>query len=371
MFGGSGVEGGVNFKTKKTLGQSVSNSNSSTTSISYNLIDDSGNPNILGTSDFIKIKIVKDPTYGTPIFLVDSANSKTSCPYEGGLLRDQPSLEINGSSSPIITMPDISLGGSGNFRIKVCNNSKEIRGYDFGFVGESILDDVEITSLSAGGFDSPTNNTSITKLRTFTAIPAQGCQTTTYDVNISRRNATSPMSYSNIEFVLYAECEPSIKSSIFATVNFAGPPPPTGVAASSSEICTGTAVTLTANCPVTTTPTWYTVAVGGFPVAQGAAVTVNPSVNTTYYVGCETPDYKRDRVATQLVLVGSPSTVLNLTTDYTTNSLQIANTTLTATNKINNPARVTYKAGNSLLFNPGFEAKSGSNFLAKIGGCAN
>jgi hypothetical protein len=111
--------------------------------------------------------------------------------------------------------------------------------------------------------------------------------------------------------------------------------------------------------------------VGGFPVAQGAAVTVNPSVNTTYYVGCETPDYKRDRVATQLVLVGSPSTVLNLTTDYTTNSLQIANTTLTATNKINNPARVTYKAGNSLLFNPGFEAKSGSNFLAKIGGCAN
>jgi len=79
----------------------------------------------------------------------------------------------------------------------------------------------------------------------------------------------------------------------------------------------------------------------------------------------------RDRVATKLVLVGTPSTVLNLTSNFTTDSFQIANTTITANNKIFSPANVVYKAGNSLTFTPGFEAKSGSNFMARIGGCGN
>lgn len=360
--GGSGVDGGYEFKTKKTLGTSVSNSNNSSTTIAYTLQDNDA-------GDIFKVKIIKDKTYGTPIFLLDQAQSRSSCPYEGGLQRDQPKIEINGSSSPTVTISDVSLGTSGNFRVKVCNNSAEIRDYGFGFIGESIVNDVSITS-TAGIGSSPTG-TSITKLATITAVPANGCKTTTYDVNISRRNPASPMSYQNIEFVAYAECEPSIQSSIFANINFAGPQPPTGVAASKSEACTGTPVTLTANCPVATTPTWYTVPEGGFPLAIGASVIVNPTVNTTYYVGCETPDYKRDRVATQLVLVGTPSTVLNLTTNFTTSTFQIANTTVTASNKIFSPASVTYKAGNSLTFSPGFEAKAGSNFIARIGGCNN
>ncbi|MFT6204844.1 MAG: hypothetical protein ACJAZY_002036 [Spirosomataceae bacterium] len=367
--GGSGVSGGVEFKTNKTVGQTVNVSGGSSMTIAYNLQDDDGSVNG-SESDQFRIKIVKDPTYGTPIFLLDSVLSQTSCPYEGGYPRNQPKLEVNGSTSPIVTISNVSLGTSGNFRVKVCNTSSEVRDYGFGFIGESIVNDVSITS-TAGIGSSPTG-TSITKLATITEVPPNGgCKTTTYDVNISRRNPASPMAYQNIEFVTYAECEPAIKSSIFANIDFAGPLPPTGVAASNGEICSGTPVILTANCPVATTPTWYNVAIGGFPLAIGASVTVNPTANTMYYVGCETTDYKRDRVATQLVLVGSPSTVLNLTTDYTINSLQIANTTLTATNKIINPARVTYKAGNSLTFNPGFEAKSGSNFMARIGGCGN
>lgn len=142
-----------------------------------------------------------------------------------------------------------------------------------------------------------------------------------------------------------------------------------GVTASSDAICTGNPITHTANCPVTTSPVWYTVAVGGFPSAIGASVVVNPSVNTTYYVGCETLDYKRDWVATKMVLVGNPSTVLNLTSSLSTNSLQVANTTLTASNKIISPVRVTYKAENSLTFYPGFEVSHGINFQAQTGGC--
>ncbi len=360
--GGSGVDGGYEFKTKKTMGASVANTNNSSTTISYTLQD-----NDLG--DSFRIKVIKDKTYGTPIFLLDEAQSRTSCPYEGGYQRDKPKLEINGSTSPTVTISNVSLGTSGNFRVKICNNSNEIKDYGFGFIGESIVNDVSITS-TAGIGSSPTG-TSITKLATITAVPANGCKTTTYDVNIARRNPASPMSYQNIEFVTYAECEPSIKSSIYANINFAGPPPPTGVAASKSEVCVSNPLTLTANCPVATTPNWYTVAEGGFPIAVGASVVVNPTENTTYYVGCETPDYKRDRVATPLVLVGSPSTALNLTSNITSSTLQIANTTITARNKIFSPATVTYKAGNSLTFTPGFEANAGTNFTAKIGGCAN
>lgn len=152
------------------------------------------------------------------------------------------------------------------------------------------------------------------------------------DICSSAKSKTIDVNFSNLEFQLFSYCEPSIKSSIFANVSFSAPPPPSNVAASSNTACVGTPVTLTANCAVTTTPYWYTQAVGGFPIGSGSSVTVNPSVNTTYYIGCETANYVRDRVATKLVLVGTPSTVLNLTTNYTTGStLQIASNTITAT----------------------------------------
>jgi hypothetical protein len=369
MFGGSGVEGGVNFKTKKTLGQSVSNSNNSSTSISYNLLDNDGNPIIPGSSDVFKIKIVKDPTYGTPIFLVDSANSKTSCPYEGGRKRDQPKLEINGSTLPNITVSNVSLGNSGNFKVKICNNSAEVRDYGFGFVNESVMSDVFISS-TAGTGSSPFGE-NITKLGLITAIPPNGgCKTTVYDVNVARRFANSPMSYPNIEFVTFAECEPEIRSSIFATVNFATPPPPTNVGASAKEVCAGTVIQLTGNCPVGV-PTWYDDPTGGLELGTGATLSVTPAANTNYYLGCVANLYNRDRVGTGEIFVTTPFPTLNLTSDLSFNALQIANTTLTANNKINDPARVTYKAGNSLTFSPGFEAKSGSTFTAEIGGCGN
>jgi hypothetical protein len=49
--------------------------------------------------------------------------------------------------------------------------------------------------------------------------------------------------------------------------------------------------------------------------------------------------------------------------------LKIANTTITATNKVISPAYAVYKAGKSISFGSGFEARSGSLFAAQIGGC--
>jgi hypothetical protein len=360
-FGGSGVEGGFEFKTRRTMGQSVNVNSSSDVTVSYNLQDDDG-------GDQFTVKVVKDPTYGTPIFLLDSLGSRTSCPYEGGIQRDKPKLEINGSSLPNITVSNVSLGNAGNFKVKICNNSAEVRDYGFGFVNESVMSDVFISS-TAGTGSSPFGE-NITKLGLITAIPARGCKTTIYDVNVARRFANSPMSYPNIEFVTFAECEPEIRSSIFATVNFATPPPPTNVSASTKEICAGTPIQLTGNCPVGV-PTWYDDPTGGLELGTGPTLTVNPSSTTTYYLGCVANLYNRDRVGTGEIFVTTPFPTLNLTSDLSFNALQIANTTLTATNKIIDPARVTYKAGNSLTFSPGFEAKSGSTFEAKIGGCGN
>ncbi|WP_394993401.1 3-coathanger stack domain-containing protein [Emticicia sp.] len=352
-IGGSGFSAGYNLRTSKSYGQTNSSTSSITNTMTMHLEDNDA-------GDLLRINIYRDPMFGTPLFKLQSG-SRTSCPFEGGYQREQPRLEIVGIAQNNIAISNITLGTPAAFQMKVCNsNTTEARTYKLGFVSQSNSSDLLITAAGSTG----------SEFGAFT-IPANTCRVENYDVNISRRYPTSDVNFANLEFRLYSECEPSIKASVFASVGFAAPPPATGVVASANEICTGTPVTLTASCPVSTTPTWYTVAVGGFPAAIGSTVIVNPSVNTTYFVGCETVNYVRDRVATKLVLVGTPSTVLNLITNFTTNSLQIATTTLTASNKIFSPASVTYKAGNSLTFSPGFEAKSGTNFTARIGGCLN
>ncbi len=68
---------------------------------------------------------------------------------------------------------------------------------------------------------------------------------------------------------------------------------------------------------------------------------------------------------------------VNLNLVSPTNDFGIATTTkkaveaITATNKINSPAKIGYQAGKSIQLNAGFEAKLGSVFIANIGGCSN
>lgn len=75
-------------------------------------------------------------------------------------------------------------------------------------------------------------------------------------------------------------------------------------------------------------------------------------------------------VDSTLVTVIPASTTIssNLSSGFTT--IQ-ATQTISATNKIIDPAKVVYKAGNSVMLGQGFEANKGSTFLAQIGGCEN
>jgi hypothetical protein len=307
-IGGSGFSAGYNLRTSKSYGQTNSTTSSNTQTMTMHLEDKNA-------GDLLRVNIYRDPMFGTPLFKLQSG-SKTSCPFEGGYQRDQPKLSILGTTKSDTTISNISLGTAGNFKVKVCNdNATETRTYSMGFIAQTNASDLQISAAGSSGVPVP--GTTITKFGSFSVNPLT-CRVEDYDVNISRKFPTSAMSFSNLEFQLYSECETGIKKSIFANINFAGPPPPSNVSVSSTSVCQGSPVILSATCAATTTPTWYTVAVGGFPVGTGTTLSVTPTAaSTTYYIGCETVNYQRDRVPTSAVVVKPIPTIQTFSSTQT------------------------------------------------------
>ncbi len=195
-------------------------------------------------------------------------------------------------------------------------------------------------------------------------------------------NAQTSLLFSGSPFVT-----PSITSSVtykvrcetntvcpngFMAVNVISVPPlanPTDVAVSSTEICSGSSITLTANCAAGNT-NWYIDATTPTILLSGGSVNHTPTGSTTYHVSCEADACTSSRVATLPILVGVSSPNLIITSDITTGTeLKIGIQTIEATNKVIPPANVIYKAGNSISLNPGFETQNGGIFKATIGGC--
>lgn len=145
------------------------------------------------------------------------------------------------------------------------------------------------------------------------------------------------------------------------------PAQPTDVSVSNTNLCTATPITLSATCS-TGTITWYNAATGGTALGTGSGLSQTPSSSTTYYASCEDTNCKSIRVATNQVTV--VPLINSVTTNISAGTSEIqATQTIDATNKIISPANVTYKAGNSISLNTGFEAQTGSVFLAQIQGC--
>lgn len=141
----------------------------------------------------------------------------------------------------------------------------------------------------------------------------------------------------------------------------------TNVGVSSTAICSGTSITLSATC-ATGVVTWYNQATGGSALGTGTGFVQNPTVNTTYYATCfSTPCYS-SRVATTAVLVNTANHVV--TNDISSGtSTRYATQTITSNKKVLSPAKVTFRAGKSVSLNAGFQANSGAVFKAEIGGC--
>jgi hypothetical protein len=124
---------------------------------------------------------------------------------------------------------------------------------------------------------------------------------------------------------------------------------------------------------------------------SGSAAFVNPIVigtsNTAGTITCTIPqsvlggnNYKIRVISTDGVSMSPTSNSITIhpkdlnlmspTDDYsTTVGIKQASQKITATNKVNSPASVIYQAGKSVILNAGFEAKAGTVFEAKIGGC--
>lgn len=96
----------------------------------------------------------------------------------------------------------------------------------------------------------------------------------------------------------------------------------------------------------------------------------SPTANTNYFVSCQSGIYNYERIPAKTILVASPATNLNLTTNYSNGkTFQVATQAVTANNKVIAPAGAVYRAGSAVTLNTGFEARSGTVFRAEIGGC--
>ncbi|MFK7810019.1 MAG: T9SS type A sorting domain-containing protein [Saprospiraceae bacterium] len=204
---GSGVTGGLEFKGSKRFGASQNQTDITAKLVKYTIGDDD-----LG--DQIKMQIVRDPMYGTPIFRVDENQTQTSCPYQAGYQRDQPLLTLVDGSQEI-TLADIPDGETATFQLKICNDSDEDRTYYLKGNSNTNLDGLIIKGFSSDNLFSG-NDQGVE----FYLIPANDCLNA---ATITVEQSNNVMDYEDIELYLNVDCQPAtapITSSIFLNAHF-------------------------------------------------------------------------------------------------------------------------------------------------------
>lgn len=297
--GGSGVDGGYEFKTKKTMGASVSNSNSSTTIINYSLFDND-------PGDKLFVKIVRDKTYGTPIFLLDSALSRTSAPYEGGYPRDQPSLRFSASpANSSYIVPNVPVGTQSIFGLNICNNSNEQRTYNLRIDPNSNGNSAII------GLSGTSGNTEFGPF----IVDANSCRPNIAFAFVTQANAAA-LSSADLNFQLYAANDLNRISNIYATCNWGDYAFPTGISTGQTNFCQGssTSLPLTANCNSGSIATWYNNPNSSIPIGTGSPFLQSPTGNTSYYVSCNSGIYNYKKFPANSVTV-NPSPVAPIITE--------------------------------------------------------
>jgi hypothetical protein len=121
-LGGSGITAGGGAHFQQGYGRGETGSNVATNSVEYHLEDDDA-------SDQFSVRVFRDEVFGTYVFALDSAQSRTSCSYEGGYQLDQPQLWIGSMGSSHAMLNEVTIGGNAIFPIYVCNNSNFERTY--------------------------------------------------------------------------------------------------------------------------------------------------------------------------------------------------------------------------------------------------
>lgn len=105
----------------------------------------------------------------------------------------------------------------------------------------------------------------------------------------------------------------------------------------------------------------------------GQALIITPNTPINYTATCSKDWAPCAPITSNTVAFVSPFNPVLITEKVYANSVQtFTGTMITATNEIETPAKIDYKANNAVMLNPGFKASGNSVFTAQAGiGCAN
>lgn len=187
--GGSGVSGGGSIKMKNDYGNGELGTNESTNTMAYTLSDGD-------VTDNFVLEVRKDPIFGGNVYVLDSANSRTSCRYEGGFQIDQPSLSVGTPGNSSMTVNQAVIGSTLEYPLIICNNSDITRQYRLLLDNATNSNSAVIQTL--GGLQPGAGDGLLLTL-------AGGeCINTILTLEQPNPGVTS---FNNINLYLYAECE--------------------------------------------------------------------------------------------------------------------------------------------------------------------
>lgn len=204
MVGATGFSGGPEISFTQNEGGTTSNSTTNTEVLKYTLADDD-----LG--DFFDVTAYRDPDYGTPIFRLDDG-TKTSCPYEGGIQRDQPRVFANwfsggilacGSQNDDVFISQIPRDQRAFLNLNVCNDGLEDRPFRIELEDNNKGAVVELASTVLNNVNNVIEQD----------VNAQQC--TTLILQVGRNQGDAPSGYNidsldyyeNLTIKVYPNCE--------------------------------------------------------------------------------------------------------------------------------------------------------------------
>jgi hypothetical protein len=205
-IGGSGVSGGGSLKMRTEYGSAQNASNVSTNTMGYHLEDGD-------VFDEYSIDVKADNVFGTYVFALDSANSRTSCRYDGGYQIDQPVLAVQSAGNTTMTVTEAPIGSTVTFPLVLCNNSDTSRTYF-----------LKLNSISngAGGIWEAFGNILGTNDQGI-QLNFLGGQCITANLTLTQPNA-SVVDFDNVTFYLYSLCDeeypPFIRSYVSLSAHY-------------------------------------------------------------------------------------------------------------------------------------------------------
>ncbi len=202
-LGGSGVSGGGELKMRNEYGKGETGSNSATNTMSYHLEDDDSG------ADAFFVNIKKDYVLGTFVFELDTALSRTSCPYEGGYKLERPQIWVGAMDQSSMSLQNVPVGTQAIFPIYACNKSNYARTYKLDLDGQSNPNGAIIS-----GYNGITSSSSV-----LLTLPPNACDANVGYIYLSQP-APSVLTFNNIRLRLSSNCGDDIKSSVLLSAHF-------------------------------------------------------------------------------------------------------------------------------------------------------